>query len=46
VDSSNADNPGNNLYVTGLSTHVTDRDLEKHFSAAGEVTSAEGYLFL
>lgn len=38
VDSCDAENPGNNLYVTGLSARVTDRDLEKHFSTEGEVT--------
>ncbi|KAG2553104.1 serine/arginine-rich splicing factor SR45a-like isoform X1 [Panicum virgatum] len=37
VDSSDAENPGNNLYVTGLSARVTDRDLEKHFSTEGEL---------
>ncbi|KAG8371479.1 hypothetical protein BUALT_Bualt13G0092000 [Buddleja alternifolia] len=36
-DSSDAENPGNNLYVTGLSTRVTRRDLEKHFSSEGKV---------
>lgn len=41
VDSSDVENPGNNLYVTGLSARVTDRDLEKHFSAEGEVTFIE-----
>ncbi|KAL0290391.1 UNVERIFIED_CONTAM: Serine/arginine-rich splicing factor a [Sesamum angustifolium] len=35
--SSDAENPGNNLYVTGLSTRVTKRDLEKHFSSEGKV---------
>lgn len=40
VDSSDAENPGNNLYVTGLSARVTDRDLEKHFSTKGEVIDA------
>ena len=30
-------NPGNTLYVTGLSTRVTERDLEKHFSKEGKV---------
>ncbi|XXG85790.1 hypothetical protein AAC387_Pa11g0809 [Persea americana] len=34
-DSSDVDNPGNNLYVTGLSSRVTTRDLEKHFSSEG-----------
>jgi RNA recognition motif-containing protein len=41
VDSSDIENPGNNLYVTGLSSRITDRDLEKHFSAEGEVTFAD-----
>ncbi|XP_075503859.1 uncharacterized protein LOC142541134 isoform X7 [Primulina tabacum] len=36
-DSSDAENPGNNLYVTGLSTRVSWRDLEKHFSSEGKV---------
>lgn len=36
-DSSDAENPGNNLYVTGLSTRVAKRDLEKHFSTEGKV---------
>ncbi|XP_042044820.1 serine/arginine-rich splicing factor SR45a-like [Salvia splendens] len=36
-DSSDAENPGNNLYVTGLSARVTKRDLEKHFSTEGKV---------
>ena len=31
------DNPGNNLYVTGLSPRVTRRELEKHFAAEGKV---------
>ncbi|KAK9755737.1 hypothetical protein RND81_01G046700 [Saponaria officinalis] len=34
---SSAENPGNNLYVTGLSTRVTKRELEKHFSSEGKV---------
>lgn len=34
---SSVENPGNNLYVTGLSTRVTRRDLEKHFSSEGKV---------
>ncbi|CAA3001961.1 serine arginine-rich splicing factor SR45a [Olea europaea subsp. europaea] len=32
-------NPGHTLYVTGLSTRVTERDLEDHFSKEGEVKS-------
>ncbi|XP_066351089.1 serine/arginine-rich splicing factor SR45a-like [Miscanthus floridulus] len=30
-------NPGNNLYVTGLSTRVTEEDLQKFFSKEGKV---------
>ncbi|XP_010526825.1 PREDICTED: serine/arginine-rich splicing factor SR45a [Tarenaya hassleriana] len=33
------ENPGNTLYVTGLSTRVTERDLEEHFSKEGKVSS-------
>ncbi|KQK22428.1 serine/arginine-rich splicing factor SR45a [Brachypodium distachyon] len=40
LDSSDVDNPGNNLFVTGLSSRLTDRDLEKHFSTEGEVIDA------
>lgn len=36
-DSVNADNPGNNLYVTGLSTRITNSDLEKYFGKEGKV---------
>ncbi|KAL9682527.1 hypothetical protein QQ045_014328 [Rhodiola kirilowii] len=32
-------NPGNTLYVTGLSTRVTERQLEEHFSKEGKVAS-------
>ncbi|XP_059641103.1 serine/arginine-rich splicing factor SR45a [Cornus florida] len=32
-------NPGNTLYVTGLSTRVTERDLQDHFSREGKVAS-------
>ncbi|KAJ7554177.1 hypothetical protein O6H91_06G129400 [Diphasiastrum complanatum] len=32
-----ANNPGNNLYVTGLSTRVTEQDLEEHLSREGKV---------
>ncbi|XP_044503624.1 serine/arginine-rich splicing factor SR45a-like isoform X2 [Mangifera indica] len=32
-------NPGNTLYVTGLSTRVTEKDLKKHFSKEGKVAS-------
>ncbi|KAL5747526.1 hypothetical protein ACOSP7_024530 [Xanthoceras sorbifolium] len=37
-DSAAAVNPGNNLYVTGLSTRVTTADLEKFFGNEGKVT--------
>ncbi|KAL8170663.1 hypothetical protein V2J09_022467 [Rumex salicifolius] len=33
-----ASNPGNNLYVTGLSTRVTSADLKKYFAKEGKVT--------
>ncbi|XP_023645340.1 serine/arginine-rich splicing factor SR45a isoform X3 [Capsella rubella] len=36
--STDAENPGNSLYVTGLSHRVTERDLEDHFSKEGKVT--------
>ncbi|CAN1178382.1 Serine/arginine-rich splicing factor SR45a [Linum perenne] len=36
-DSVDASNPGNNLYVTGLSTRVTSTDLEKFFGKEGKV---------
>lgn len=36
-DSSEVENPGNNLYVTGLSPRITKRELEKHFSGEGTV---------
>ncbi|XP_020223664.1 serine/arginine-rich splicing factor SR45a isoform X4 [Cajanus cajan] len=35
--SRDAENPGNNLYVTGLSPRITKRELEKHFAAEGKV---------
>ncbi|KAL5067527.1 hypothetical protein RYX36_018414 [Vicia faba] len=35
----NPTNPGNTLYVTGLSSRVTERDLEDHFSKEGKVAS-------
>ncbi|KAF8394947.1 hypothetical protein HHK36_018886 [Tetracentron sinense] len=34
-DSSEVENPGNNLYVTGLSARTTKKELEKHFSSEG-----------
>lgn len=36
-DSVEAANPGNNLYVTGLSTRVSSSDLEKFFNKEGKV---------
>ncbi|XP_010935769.1 serine/arginine-rich splicing factor SR45a [Elaeis guineensis] len=36
-DSRDTRNPGNNLYVTGLSARVTSSDLEKYFSKEGRV---------
>ncbi|XP_022893210.1 serine/arginine-rich splicing factor SR45a-like isoform X2 [Olea europaea var. sylvestris] len=36
-DSSDDENPGNNLYVTGLPARVSKRDVEKHFSSEGVV---------
>nr|GMC98189.1 serine/arginine-rich splicing factor SR45a-like isoform X2 [Ipomoea batatas] len=36
-DAEAATNPGNNLYVTGLSTRVTSSDLEKFCSSEGKV---------
>ncbi|KAL5076133.1 hypothetical protein RYX36_015117, partial [Vicia faba] len=35
----NPTNPGNTLYVTSLSSRVTERDLEDHFSKEGKVAS-------
>ncbi|KAF7113213.1 hypothetical protein RHSIM_RhsimUnG0149200 [Rhododendron simsii] len=40
-DSVGAVNPGNNLYVTGLSTRVTNSELEKYFSHEGKVTECQ-----
>ncbi|XP_040987328.1 serine/arginine-rich splicing factor SR45a-like isoform X3 [Juglans microcarpa x Juglans regia] len=36
-DSGDVANPGNNLYVTGLSTRVTTSDVEKYFGREGKV---------
>ncbi|KAL1569104.1 serine/arginine-rich splicing factor SR45a-like isoform X2 [Salvia divinorum] len=36
-DSEDALNPGNNLYVTGLSTRITETELEKYFNREGKV---------
>eukprot|EP00262_Sarcandra_glabra_P006187 TRINITY_DN1830_c0_g1_i2.p1 TRINITY_DN1830_c0_g1~~TRINITY_DN1830_c0_g1_i2.p1 ORF type:complete len:125 (+),score=9.80 TRINITY_DN1830_c0_g1_i2:77-451(+) len=36
-DSSDVENPGNGLYVTGLSARVTKKELEKHFASEGKV---------
>ncbi|XP_038705500.1 serine/arginine-rich splicing factor SR45a isoform X5 [Tripterygium wilfordii] len=35
--SCDVENPGNNLYVTGLSPRITKRELEKHFASEGKV---------
>lgn len=35
--SADANNPGNNLYVTGLSMRVSEKDLMEHFSKEGKV---------
>ncbi|KAI5082910.1 hypothetical protein GOP47_0002653 [Adiantum capillus-veneris] len=32
-----AHNPGNNLYITGLSSRVSEKDLDDHFSSEGKV---------
>ncbi len=37
-DTADVTNPGNNLYVTGLSTRVDSSDLEKFFNKEGKVT--------
>lgn len=34
------ENPGNTLFVTGLSSRVTERDLEDYFSKEGKVSSS------
>ncbi|KAJ4773937.1 RNA-binding (RRM/RBD/RNP motifs) family protein [Rhynchospora pubera] len=36
-ESVDVENPGNNLYVTGLSSRTTEAKLEKHFSTEGKV---------
>ncbi|XP_031255238.1 serine/arginine-rich splicing factor SR45a [Pistacia vera] len=35
--SRDVENPGNNLYVTGLSPRITKKELEKHFASEGKV---------
>ncbi|XP_030538088.1 serine/arginine-rich splicing factor SR45a-like [Rhodamnia argentea] len=40
-DFEHVSNPGNNLYVTGLSTRVTTSDLEKYFSKEGKVLECQ-----
>ena len=42
--SSDVENPGNNLYVTGLSHRITRRELGKHFSAEGTVCRRSYFL--
>lgn len=39
-DTVDAANPGNNLYVTGLSTRVNASELEKYFSSEGKVLAS------
>jgi hypothetical protein len=39
-------NPGNNLYVTGLSTRTSSSDLEKFFSKEGKVNASHPTLIL
>lgn len=39
------ENPGNNLYVTGLSPRITKRELEKHFAAEGKVRFHTSFAF-
>lgn len=39
--SPDAKNPGNNLYVTGLSTRITSSDLEKLFNKEGKVADCQ-----
>ncbi|CAI9094113.1 OLC1v1029800C8 [Oldenlandia corymbosa var. corymbosa] len=40
-DSVDVTNPGNNLYVTGLSTRVDNGDLEKFFNKEGKVVECQ-----
>ncbi len=35
--SEDANNPGNNLYVTGLSMQVSEKELQDHFEQEGKV---------
>lgn len=39
-------NPGNTLYVTGLSTRVSEKDVERHFSKEGKVLLVYCFLFI
>ncbi|EPQ30628.1 uncharacterized protein PFL1_01529 [Pseudozyma flocculosa PF-1] len=41
ADRSGETNPGNNLHVSGLSTKVTDRDLEEAFGKFGAIEKAQ-----
>lgn len=45
-DSVDAVNPGNNLYVTGLSTRVTSSELEDFFNKEGKVPNSLELLIL
>lgn len=42
-ESEDAGNPGNNLYVTGLSMRVTTSDLERFFSREGKVWASKNF---
>ncbi|MCO5590859.1 hypothetical protein L7F22_044834 [Adiantum nelumboides] len=39
-DDESAYNPGNNIYITGLSSRASQRDLQDHFSSEGKVPTA------
>lgn len=39
-DSSDGENPGNNLYVTGLFSRITKGEFEKHCASEGKVCTA------
>lgn len=41
-----AANPGNTLYVTGLSSRVTERNLEDHFAREGKVSIGHIFSFV
>ena len=39
-----AGNPGNNLFVTGLSTRTTESDLEDYFAKEGKVIRVQSVI--